>query len=210
MVSRDHDLAGTQCPWDQRLARRLVRPLAKTPITPNQLTLVSMLVSFAGAVLLAGESAASKNWGAVIFAAGRFLDHFDGELARSTGRTSRAGYYFDYIAGCLSYVALFAGTAVGVSASLPPGAALWLGISGGFSAVFVMVLDFRLDAEAGGGSAAGYPAWKGFELEDGVYLLVPITWLGYLPMFFVLAAAGAVLFALWTFSRILVVRSQKR
>lgn len=199
------DVNGPRFRWDQRLARALVRPLAQTPVTPNQLTLASLLMCLLGAALLATGQAAPMNWGAGIFVAGRFLDHFDGELARASGRASRRGYYYDYLAGCTSYAALFAGVAVGVNASLPEGAALLLGVTGAISAVLVMLLDFRLDAAADDGSAAGYPAWGGFDLEDGVYLLAPVTWLGYLHVFFVLAAAGAALFAFWTLIRVSVV-----
>ena len=38
-----------------------------------------------------------------------WLDHCDGELARATGRTSRFGHYFDYLAATLAYSALFLG-----------------------------------------------------------------------------------------------------
>ena len=36
-------------PWDQRIARVLVRPLARTPLTPNQLTIFTVIVALAGA-----------------------------------------------------------------------------------------------------------------------------------------------------------------
>lgn len=208
-MSRKDDNSGSTSPWDQRLARVMVRPLARTPVTPNQLTLVSLLVSLLGAGLLATGEPAAMNWGAGFFVAGRFLDHFDGELARATGRTSRVGYYLDYIAGSASYVGLFIGVAFGVYAMLPQGMALLLGIIGGIAAVVVMALDFRLDSALHAGSADGYPAWGGFELEDGIYLLAPITWLGFLQLFFVLAAVGAALFALWTLIRVLRVRPQR-
>ena len=196
----------TQSPWDQRLARVMVRSLVRTPITPNQLTIVSLLVSVLGAVLLSTGDPALMNWGAGVFVVGRFLDHFDGELARATGRTSRVGYYLDYIAGSVSYVALFTGAAFGIFAMLPEGMALLLGVIGGVSAIAVMVLDFRLDSALHDGSADGYPAWGGFELEDGIYLLAPITWLGFLHLFFVLAAAGAAVYGLWTITRVLRIR----
>ncbi|MDX1513562.1 MAG: CDP-alcohol phosphatidyltransferase family protein [Gammaproteobacteria bacterium] len=202
-MSRNGAISGLHPPWDQRLARVLVRPLAKTPVTPNQLTLVSLLVSVAGALLLATGDTGLMNWGAGLFVLGRFLDHFDGELARTTGLTSRRGYYFDYLAGCASYAALFVGIAVGVSATLPGQLVLGLALLGGVSAVLVMVLDLKLDAETGDDSATGYPSWGGFELEDGIYLLAPVTWLGYLVPFFVVAAVGASLFALWTLIRVL-------
>ena len=40
-------------PWDQRIARVLVKPLVKTPVTPNQMTMFTLAVALAGAGLLA-------------------------------------------------------------------------------------------------------------------------------------------------------------
>ena len=56
----------------------------------------------------------AANWGAGVFVLARFLDHFDGELARLTGQSSRLGYYLDYVSGGLSYCALFAGMGIGL------------------------------------------------------------------------------------------------
>ena len=39
--------------WDARLARSLVRPLVDTPVTPNHLTTVRLLIGLAGAWCLA-------------------------------------------------------------------------------------------------------------------------------------------------------------
>ena len=38
-------------PWDQRIARVLVRPLVRTPLTPNQLTIFTLIVALSGAGL---------------------------------------------------------------------------------------------------------------------------------------------------------------
>ena len=100
--------------WDQKIAGYLVRPLVNTPVTPNQITTVSLLLSLAGAALLATGERSAENWGAGLFMLGRFLDHFDGELARQSGKTSRFGYVYDYVAGCLSYSALFLGLGFGM------------------------------------------------------------------------------------------------
>ncbi len=54
-----------------------------------------------------------------------------------------------------------------------------------------------------GGEAGGYPALWGFELEDGIYLVAPITWLGGLDWFFILAASGQMIFCLWMLARYL-------
>ena len=48
------------------------------------------------------------------------------------------------------------------------------------------------------GDAVGYPGMAGFELEDGIYLIAPITWLGWLEPFFVLCGIGASVYCLWT------------
>ena len=52
-------------PWDQRIARALVRPLAATPVTPNQVTTLSQMLGVGGAVLL-GFGATASYWGAFL------------------------------------------------------------------------------------------------------------------------------------------------
>ncbi|MEE8188968.1 MAG: CDP-alcohol phosphatidyltransferase family protein [Kiloniellales bacterium] len=199
-------------PYDQRMARVLVRPLAKTGITPNQITAFSLLLALAGAWLLAQGEAAQANWGAGLFVLARFLDHFDGELARLTGKGSRFGYYFDYATGGLSYAALFAGMGIGL-ADGPLGVwALLLGALGAASALISLFLNLDLDRQLdlSGGEAVGYPSLAGFELEDGIYLIAPITWLGWLTPFFTAAGIGAGLYCLWTLGRVVKARLAKR
>jgi phosphatidylglycerophosphate synthase len=190
-------------PWDQRVARVLVKPLVKTPVTPNQLTVLTLLVALAGAGLLAHGGAAAANWGAGIFALARFMDHFDGELARQKGMTSRLGYYLDYISGALSYGALFLCIGVGLRDSGLGQWAIALGAVGAFASAISMFANLDIDKHAkepaeAGKDAVGYPAFAGFELEDGIYLIAPITWLGFLQPFFVLAGIGSAVYCLWT------------
>ena len=185
-------------PWDQRAARVLVRPLRHTGITPNQLTILTIVIAWSGAGLLATGDPALMNWGAALFVSARFLDHFDGELARLTGRSSRLGYYLDYLAGALSYAAMFAAIGVGLSQG-PLGMWAWvLGLAGAACALLAMPVNLGIDQALGTDDAIGYPAFAGFELEDGIYLLAPITWIGWLVPFFVLAGIGACIYLAWT------------
>ncbi|MEE8531950.1 MAG: CDP-alcohol phosphatidyltransferase family protein [Alphaproteobacteria bacterium] len=195
-------------PYDQRIARVLVRPLARTPVTPNHLTAVTLLLGLAAAGLFARGDAGAANWGAGVFVLARFLDHFDGELARLTGTTSRFGYYFDYLSGGISYAALFAGIGIGLSGGALGGWALLLGAAGALSAVASVFLNLGLDREMSlaDGAAIGYPGIAGFELEDGIYLIAPVTWLGWLMPFFVACGIGAVLYCLWTVGTLLRAR----
>ena len=192
-------------PWDQRLARILVRPLAKTPLTPNQLTLFTLIIALAGAGLLATGNPTHTNWGAGLFILARFMDHFDGELARLTGKTSKLGYYLDYLAGAGSYAALFLGIGLGLRESALGPWAIGLGLAAGTGAVLSMFLNIKRDKQEAfeDGEAIGYPGFAGFELEDGIYLFGPITWAGFLMPFFALAASGAVIYTLWTLFMVL-------
>lgn len=187
-------------PYDQRLARLLVRPLARTPITPNQITAVTLLLALAAAWLFALGDGRAANWGAGLFVVARFLDHFDGELARLTGMKSRFGYYFDYVAGGVSYAALFSGLGIGLSGGPLGGWALALGAAGAASAILSLFINLDIDKQMdlAGGETAGYPGFAGFELEDGIYLIAPITWLGWLTPFFVLCGVGAAAYCLWS------------
>ena len=188
-------------PFDQRIARILVRPLIGTFISPNHLTAVSLLFTLAGAVCLARGESFWQHCGASLFVMGRFMDHWDGELARQADKQSRFGYYFDYVTGGLSYAALFCGIGFGLIESVLDTWAISLGFMGAVSAVLAMGFNMWIDAETSGdadGIAAVYPNIAGFELEDGIYLLAPLTWLGCLVPFFTAASIGAVLYCLWT------------
>ncbi len=184
-------------PFDQRLARVLVQPLARTRLTPNQMTTITVVLAFLGAGLIAVGEAPAIHWGAGIFALARFLDHFDGELARQTGRTSRFGYFYDYVAGASSYAALFIGLGVAFRGGWIGQWSIALGAVGAVSAFLSMVLNLDIDKREGQGTAT-YPGFAGFELEDGIYLIAPIVWLGWAQPFFVGAGIGAGLYGLWT------------
>jgi len=196
-------------PYDQRIARVLVRPLVNTPVTPNHVTFVSLCVALAGAGLFAAGDPGLAGWGAGLFVLARFLDHFDGELARQKNVTSRFGYFFDYAAGGLSYGTLFFCIGIGLQGGPLGGWALALGTAGSISAILSLFLNLDIDKQQGGTEtvdAVGYPGFAGFELEDGIYLLAPITWAGFLTPFFVAAGVGAAVYTLWTFLTLLRLR----
>ncbi len=198
-------------PYDQRIARVLVRPLARLGVTANQITAVSLVLALGGGALFAVGGAPAIHWAAGLFVLARFLDHFDGELARLTGQASRFGYYFDYITGGLSHAALFAGIGWGLVGGPLGGWALALGLAGCVTSLVAMGLNLDLDRqlELGEGEAVGYPGWGGFELEDGIYLLAPVTWLGWLEPSFVAAGIGATVYLLWTLGRVLRARMDR-
>lgn len=201
-------------PWDQRIARILVRPLVNSPITPNAISVFTLFGTLIGAGLLAVGNVALANWGATIFVLSRFLDHFDGELARQQGTTSKLGYYLDYAAGGIGYGALFLCLGLGFRDGLLGPWAIILGMTAAAGAVLSMFFNLRIDKENATeigteNDSIGYPTFGGFELEDGIYLLAPITWFGYLELFFIAAAFSAILYTAGKLVHILSFQNKK-
>ena len=183
-------------PWDQRAARALASPLSRFSLSPNTITTLSLVAGLAAAGLFAagGGSAAL---GALLAMGAFWLDHLDGELARLSGRTSLFGHYYDLAADGIVLVALFVGIGFGLAQGALGPPALGLGVVAGAGAAAVIVL--RLDLERRLGKAATrQPSLFGFEAEDAMYLVGPVTWLGALDVFLMLAALGTPLFALYT------------
>lgn len=195
-------------PWDQRIARVLVKPLVSSPVTPNQLTLFTIVLALVGAGLLATNVDHLVNWGAGLFVLSRFMDHFDGELARQKGMTSKLGYYLDYVGGGISYGALYLCLGLGLRHGVLGDWALVLGTAGAVCAVVSVFINIGIDRHQKGpeGTSVGYPIFAGFELEDGIYLLAPAAWLGYLTPLFAAAGIGAIVYMLWSLGRLLRLR----
>jgi archaetidylinositol phosphate synthase len=201
--AEDQTMANSLPPYDQRIARVLVRPLIKSPVTPNQITILTLLVALLGAGLLATGDPTKANWGAGLFILSRFLDHFDGELARQKKMTSKLGYYLDYISGGCSYGALFLCLGIGFQDGMLGQWSIALGLLGALAAVSSMFTNLGIDKASDdideqSGEATGYPGFAGFELEDGIYILGPIAWIGYLEPFFIVAGIGASVYFLRT------------
>jgi phosphatidylglycerophosphate synthase len=70
------------------------RVLARTPVTPMQVTWISAVFALAGAVAFAAQAYAL---GAGLAFVGIITDCIDGDLARLTGRTSKWGAFVDSV-----------------------------------------------------------------------------------------------------------------
>lgn len=183
-------------PWDQRLANRLVRPFRYTPLHPNHLTTLILILGQSAALTFAF---AMDRWAwlaALLYMLAVFSDHMDGELARITGKTSAFGHDYDYIVGGVNYTALFIGIGWGLLDSLGWWAFL-LGTAAGLSNPFILYLRMRMESHFGK-EAVEHPAYAGFEIEDFIYLIGPITWLADIIYFFIPYALGNIGYLFWT------------
>lgn len=180
---------------DQRIARRVAALLARTPASPNGVTAASIAVGLAAALLLA-RGDAWIHLGAALFMVAVWMDHVDGELARQTGRTSTFGHYFDHVAAMTNYVSGFVGAAYGLRFGSLGDWGPILGLSAGLAIAAIMSVRLHMEVRDGKDSVR-QTVRRGFEIEDTLYVLAPITWLGLLQYFIVAAGIGAPVFLLY-------------
>ncbi|MGZ4701285.1 MAG: CDP-alcohol phosphatidyltransferase family protein [Ilumatobacteraceae bacterium] len=98
--------------YGRPVARRLVRALVDTPITPVQITLSYTVVGFVAAVLFAVGGYANGVVAGILLLVKSTLDAADGSLARARERPSRVGRYLDSICDYAVNAAVFLGLAV--------------------------------------------------------------------------------------------------
>ncbi len=196
---------------DGFMARHVERPisiaisrwLAETPITPNQMTLVSVAFGLIAAPFFLSASPLWQTIGALLFLWHSILDGCDGELARLKFQESRWGGVLDFWGDNVVHTAIFAcmgigwSNEVGADWPLALGAAAVLGTIG--SATFVYLRTMR------GGDGAG-PLYTSVGKEpsermtrlldnasrrDFIYLVVACALFGKASWFLVLTAVGA-------------------
>jgi phosphatidylglycerophosphate synthase len=96
----------------RRVSRGLTRLLVRTPVTPNQVSLASLVLGLAAAWALWNASLASAVAGVVLYALASIVDHSDGELARLTFRESRLGAHLDWLVDTVIHASLVLAMAV--------------------------------------------------------------------------------------------------
>jgi len=182
--------------YDARLAEFVVRPLVNAPISPNMLTVFGMLVGLLSCWLFSRGDPVLANWGGLCFMFGVFMDHVDGAHARSSGKTSKFGHYLDHIGAATTYCAGFIGIGLGASSDLTGDWGPWLGLITAISITIIFSVRLRVENQHGADVVEQTPR-AGFEIEDILYLVGPVAWLGWLDGFILAAGIGTPLFLAW-------------
>ncbi|MSO68921.1 MAG: CDP-alcohol phosphatidyltransferase family protein [Alphaproteobacteria bacterium] len=196
-------------PLDQRLARFIVRPLVHTAITPNHLTTLRLLL---GLGACAAYGVGGNLWfviGSLLFLLSTLMDHADGELARLSGKSSKIGHFYDLSADIAVQVLLFIAIGIGLRDTWIGASGLPLGLLAGAAVAALFVVCQALETRLGG-KQAGLPRLGGFDTEDALYIIAPVTWVGGLEVLLIVAAVGAPLFLawlLWHHRRVIFVRT---
>lgn len=115
--------------------------LAKTPITPNQVTGLMILSGVAAGAVLALPGIAAAVGAALLIQLYLLLDCSDGELARWTGRTSITGVYLDRVGHYFAEAALLIGLGFRASQTVPD----WYTVLGFAAALGAILIKSETD-----------------------------------------------------------------
>ena len=126
------------------LAFLLVKLIYRTSITPNELTLASMVLGICGGVSYAIGTPVSLVAGALFSLLYNILDCCDGQLARLKHSGTPIGRILDGVADYVATVAAYVGLAIGYANSSANPALMWAFtvFAGASSAVQCGLLDF--------------------------------------------------------------------
>jgi phosphatidylglycerophosphate synthase len=114
------------CLFNRSVGRPLSKLLVRTSISPNQVSLVSILIGIAAAWFFARGDFLT---GALIFQLCAIIDCVDGDLARALFKQSRLGKWLDLGGDQVVHFSVFAAIGIGVARTDPSVPALALGAS---------------------------------------------------------------------------------
>ena len=203
---------------ERPISLEISRHLARTAVTPNQMTLISLAVGLIGAPFFLSPRPLLQTVGALLFLAHSILDGCDGELARLRFQQSRWGGVLDFWGDNVVHAVVFACMAVGWSLAaaatwpLLLGAAAVLGSLGSASFVYWRLMHAKDDGGPLFTSVSEVPDQRLTRLLDAasrrdfIYLVLILALFGKSDWFLLLAALGAPIY----FILVLVVAWRER
>ena len=126
--------------FNRPLGRLLSKLLVRTAVSPNQVSVISILVGLASAWFFARGSFLV---GALVFQLCAILDCVDGDLARALFKQSRLGKWLDLGGDQIVHASLFAGIGIGVARLDPTIPALALGVSAALGVLLSFAIIVR-------------------------------------------------------------------
>jgi phosphatidylglycerophosphate synthase len=207
-----HALRKEQDGWTSRWLNRPIslaisRWLVKTPLLPNQVTAVILLVGLLGAGFAAVGTWGFQVLGALLFHAQSVLDGCDGEMSRVTNRGSKLGEWLDTVGDDITNYAFFVGAAWGLYRQ--SGEALYLIVGWGGIALGMLAtgIEYRYLIRIGSGDLLKYPLSEGagepgsfasaiqplFKRDTFVFITLVATVFGGLGVMVIVFSIGAVI-----------------
>ena len=178
-------------PWDQRIAVIISKPFIFFNVHPNIVTLIGILFGISAFFFYTLGNLFYAKIASLFFFVAACFDHVDGQVARKLNKTSTFGHYLDHVGVCLSYILLFIGLGIYSDKNFN------IGLSYGYvsaSCVFLtMSIRFYLE-RIKGGKAIEQSNILGFEHEDIIYIVIPVTFLNKIDVFLFYSFIGTPIF----------------
>jgi phosphatidylglycerophosphate synthase len=157
---------------DRALHRRLSRPITRAAvtlgITPNQISVASLLVGLIAAWCFGLGTAGAALAGLFVYVAAVVLDHADGEVARLTLAESRLGEWLDILVDTIVHAALV--VAMGLTAQRIAGGGALLGLIGAIGIIASATVAKLWPAT--GATTAVATALENLGSRDGFYAML--------------------------------------
>jgi phosphatidylglycerophosphate synthase len=136
----------------RRGSRWLSRLLVRTPVTPNHVSLVSLLIGLVAIWCFWHATAASAVVGVLVYALACIVDHADGEIARLAFQESRLGANLDWTIDTIIHGGIVLGIGVSSGGRLMGVVGLVAAIGVTLSAVFARYLprEIQVGPSVGG------------------------------------------------------------
>jgi 1L-myo-inositol 1-phosphate cytidylyltransferase / CDP-L-myo-inositol myo-inositolphosphotransferase len=188
---------------ERPISLKISRRLAATAITPNQMSLISVMVGICGGPFFLSPRPLMQTIGALLFLAHSILDGCDGELARLKFQQSRFGGVLDFWGDNIVHTVIFGSMAVGWSLSagaiwpLALGAAAILGTLGSAGFVYWRLMRLKDGGQTLFTSVSDAPERPLTRLLDSasrrdfIYLVILLALFGKSNWFLVMAGIGA-------------------
>jgi len=180
---------------DRKISWRLSLRLARTKITPNQVTIANTILGFVAAWMFAIPSYGWRLLASLLFLASITIDGIDGELARLQMSETDWGGKLDLTTDNIVHVAIFIGIYVGAYRASANSAFLWLlpiQLAGFALCVLSIYLAFRLRGAQAQKWINQVDRWSG---RDFAYLLVGFALISRLQWFCWGTAFGTYVYA---------------
>ncbi len=199
--------------FDRRISGAISRVLLKTPVTPNQITVVVTGLGVWAGWLMSRPGEVPKIEGSLVFLATSILDGCDGEVARAKKMISTIGGWLDLWGDNVVHVAVFYGLGLGLykdtGSSVYIALGQWAVMGTLLSAALASYQTWRkgqssftsVSGDAHDGADA--PAWRrrlvqmsdALARRDFVYGVVVLAFFGRLSWFLWACAAGSIVYA---------------
>ncbi len=135
----------------RRCSRWITRLLVRTRVTPNQVSLSSLVIGLGAVWCFWHATPGSAFWGVIVYAIACIVDHTDGEIARLTFQESRFGANLDWTIDTI----IHAGVVLGIGVTAGGSVMAALGVLGAAGVTLSALLARQLPSEIEVGATVG-------------------------------------------------------